>query len=100
METKSISRVKAAQLMASTKGKYFSAAFRKKDGSLREMVSRTGVKKFRRTPDKKSFASNLDNPYFLVFDVQICEYRVVNLETLYWVKSGGIKYIINDGAKN
>ena len=98
METKSISRVKAAQLMASTKGKYFSAAFRKKDGSLREMVSRTGVKKFRRTPDKKSFASNLDNPYFLVYDIKKKGYRVINLETLLWVKFGGTRYNVIGNA--
>ena len=98
METKSISRVKAAQLMASTKGKYFSAAFRKKDGSLREMVSRTGVKKFRRPPDKKSIASNLDNPYFLVYDIKKKGYRVINLETLLWVKFGGTRYNVIGNA--
>ena len=95
-----INRTKVGMLLLDTKGKFFSAAFKKKDGSYREIKARTGVVAYRRTPDKKSFAHNGDNPYFLVFDVQICEYRVVNLETLYWIKSGGIKYIINDGAKN
>ena len=98
METKSISRVKALQLMGGTKGKYFSAAFKKKDGSYREMVSRTGVKKFRKTQDKKSFAHNLDNPYFLVYDIKKKGYRVINLETLLWVKFGGTRYNVIGNA--
>ena len=98
MQTKSISRVKALQLMGGTKGKYFSAAFMKKDGSYRKIVSRTGVKKFRRTPDKKSFAHNSDNPYFLVYDIKKNGYRVINLETLLWVKFSGTQYNVIENA--
>ena len=95
-----INRTKVGMLLSDTKGKFFSAAFKKKDGSYREIKARTGVVSYRKTLDKKSFAREGDNPYFLVFDLQICEYRVVNLETLYWIKSGGIKYIVSDGAKS
>lgn len=95
-----INRTKVVTLLSKTKGKFFSAAFSKKDGSYREINARTGVSKHRRTKDKKSFAHNGDNPYFLVFDLKKGQYRVVNLETLYWIKSGGVKYIINDGMKN
>lgn len=102
MEEKSISinRTKVAQLLANTGGKIFSAAFKKKDGSYRELNGRTGVAKHRRTKDKKSFAHNVNNPYFIVFDLQKGEYRVINLETLYWVRHDGIKYIVSDGLKN
>ena len=64
------------------------------------MNARTGVSKHRRTKDKKSFAHNVNNPYFIVFDLQKGEYRVLNLETLHWVKYGGIQYIVSDGMKN
>lgn len=98
MQNKSLSRVKAIELVKSTKGRYFSAAFMKKDGSYRKIVSRTGVKKFRRTPDKKSFAHNSDNPYFLVYDIKKNGYRVINLETLLWVKFGGTRYDVIGSA--
>ena len=48
-----VNRVKAVSLLFSVKGKYFSAGFYKKDGTYREIVSRTGVKKYRKTEDKK-----------------------------------------------
>ena len=95
-----INRTKVAVLLSGTKGEIFSAAFSKKDGSYREMNARTGVVSHRKTKDKKSFAHKVNNPYFIVFDLQKGEYRVLNLETLYWVKYGGIKYIVNDGMKN
>ena len=95
-----INRTKVATLLSGTKGKIFTAAFDKKDGSYREMNARTGVSKHRRTEDKKSFAHKVNNPYFIVFDLQKGEYRVLNLETLYWVKYGGIQYIVSDGLKN
>jgi hypothetical protein len=94
-----INRVKAASLLFSTKGKYFSAGFYKKDGTYREIVSRTGVKKYRKTEDKKSFATNPDNPYFLVYDIKKKGYRVINLETLAWVKFGGTTYDVVEGTK-
>jgi len=102
MEEKSISinRTKVAQLLANTGGKIFSAAYKKKDGSYRELNGRTGVAKHRRTKDKKSFAHKLDNSYFVVFDLQKRGYRNINLETLYWIKHEGIKYIVSDGFKN
>lgn len=102
MEEKSISinRTKVAQLLANTGGKIFSAAFVKKDGTFREMNGRTGVVKHRKTEDKKSFAHDVNNPYFIVFDLQKGQYRVINLETLHWVKHEGIKYIVSDGMKN
>ena len=95
-----INRTKVATLLSGTKGKIFTAAFDKKDGSYREMNARTGVSKHRRTEDKKSFAHSVNNPYFIVFDLQKGEYRVLNLETLHWVKYGGIQYIVSDGMKN
>lgn len=92
MQVKAISRVKAGLLIQSTRGKYFSVEFEKKDGSRRKMVARTGVKKFRKTEDKKSFASNPDNPYFLVYDIEKEGYRVINLETLFWIRFRGSQY--------
>lgn len=94
-----INRTKVGQLLSNTDGKIFTAAFKKKDGSYREMNARTGVVKHRKTEDKKSFAHCVDNPYFIVFDLQKGQYRVINLETLYWVRFSGIEYIVNDGMK-
>ena len=99
MNQAKLNRVKAASLLFSTKGKYVSAGFYKKDGTYREIVARIGVKKYRKTEDKKSFATNPDNPYFQVYDRQKRGYRVINLETLTCVKFGGITYDVVEGTK-
>jgi len=94
-----INRTKALSLLYTTGGRFFSAAFNKKDGSYRKMTARTGVKKWRKTKTKRSFAHKHNNPYFLVGDIHKGEYRVINLETLHWVKYGGITYVISDGIR-
>ena len=98
METKSVSRVKAALFMASTNGKLFGAKYIKKDGTLRKIVCRIGVKKYRKTTHRKSFANDTDNPYFLVYDIKNEGYRVINLETLIWVKFSGTLYNVIENA--
>ena len=92
MQNKSLSRVKAAQLMESTNGKLVGAKYIKKDGTLRKIVCRTGVKKYRKTTHRKSFANDTNNPYFLVCDMKKESYRVINLETLFWIRFRGVQH--------
>ena len=67
-------------LQNDTQGRIFSVYFRKKDGSMREMICRRGVKKhlaggtLRYDPKPKLLLP--------VFDMQLRKYRMVNLKTL------------------
>ena len=61
-------------------GKIFSCEFTKKDGSVRKLNGRTGVK------SKKGGELNYspsDQGYINVFDLKLRDYRTVNIQTLY-----------------
>ncbi len=79
-------------LQDETEGRIFSAYFRKKDGTMREMTCRRGV---------KAHLSGGDLPYdprlrqlLPVFDMQLEEYRMVNLQTLVSFNIGGETFIL------
>ena len=75
------------------KGNIFSVKFVKKDGTLREMVCRLGVKKH-----LKGGTLNYDaksRGLLPVFDMQKQAYRMVNTNTLISAKINGVNYDIN-----
>lgn len=75
-----------------TEGRIFSAYFRKKNGEMREMVCRRGVKahlaggSLRYDPKAKMVLP--------VFDMQKEDYRMVNLRTLVSFNIGGETFIL------
>lgn len=75
------------------KGNIFSVKFVKKDGTLREMVCRLGVKKH-----LKGGTLNYDaksRGLLPVFDMQKQAYRMINTKTLISAKINGVNYDIN-----
>lgn len=84
-----LSRFKADELIKSTKGKIFSCSFVKKDGTKRDMVARVGVHKNLKGGKN---GENKTNSLITVFDMLNGGYRMINLETLISLKSGGIIY--------
>ena len=87
-------KTRVQQFMEATKsGKIFSVTFEKKDGTIRTMVARRGVKKGVKgvgmsfNPDTKNL--------FVVYDMQKKGFRMVNLNTLIEAKVNGktIKFI-------
>lgn len=70
--------------------KIFAVEFIKKDGSLRKMVCRLGVKKHLRGGELKY--SPEDFNYLTVFDLQSEEYRTINVNTLRSLTFDGINY--------
>ena len=62
-------------------GKIFSVTFTKKDNSLRNMIARSGVKKHLKTENTPSTTAHIPK-YFTVFDMQIGQYRTINIETI------------------
>jgi hypothetical protein len=80
------------QLRELVGNKIFSVVFQKKDGTLREMVCRLGVKKHLKGGELGYDAEALN--YLTVFDMQSEEYRTVNLNTLKKIKLDGVTYDI------
>ena len=80
-------------IINSSKGKFFSAVFIKKDGTLRTMNCRLGVKKYlkggelRFSPSKKGLV--------VVFDRDKKEYRMININTTQSLKVNGKEYHVN-----
>lgn len=77
----------AEQLIKSSNGSIFSVCFKKADGTLRDMVCRTGVVKH----VKGTGMAYDPSEYGLVtvFDVQKKAYRMIRLETLRRVTMDG-----------
>ena len=79
-QTKDISPLDAKNMIKATKGKFFTVWFIKKDGTLREMNARLGVKAYLKggelpyDPEEKGLIP--------VFDVQKKEYRMINWTTI------------------
>ena len=72
-------------------GKFFSCQFRKVDGTIRNMVCRTHVKKY--TSGGKLSFNPSQKGLLPVWDVQKKEYRFVNLNSLIWLRYEKVKYI-------
>lgn len=70
--------------------KIFSVTFTKKDGTLREMTCRVGVKKHLKGGELKYNPEELN--YLTVFDMQAQDYRTININTLKKIKVDGVEY--------
>ena len=82
-----------------TEGKIFSVTFTKKDGTVRDMVCRTGVHKNltgcvdgRGSINRK--ANDADHSVITVFDMQKNDYRRINAETVTRIKVDGVEMIV------
>jgi hypothetical protein len=72
-------------ILENTNGKFFTVEFVKKDGSIRKMNARLGVKKHLRGGE-----CTLDREKFLiVFDMQSNGYRAINRESILSVSCEG-----------
>ena len=76
------------------KGKIFSAEFVKKDGTLREMVCRTGVKKYLKGGELPF--DPVEKGLLPVFDMQKQDYRMINLKTIRRIKLEGTIWDFTD----
>ena len=91
---KKISRKDILQLIKDNKGTIFSVVFLKKDGSIRHMTCRFGVKKHLKG-GKLAF-NPLERALLVVFDMQKEAYRMINLETLMSINMKGVEYNVTD----
>jgi hypothetical protein len=87
-----ISKVVATELINKSKGKIFTATFLKKNGELRKMNCRLGVNKgvngkgMNYNPTLKALKP--------VFDMQVKEWRTINLESIKELSINKEKYIV------
>lgn len=83
--------MKLDDLIAQSNGKFVTVRFVKKDGTVRTMTCRTGVRKH-----LKGGQSTLDpSRYLTVFDVQKGEYRAINRDTILSVTLEGVTVTLN-----
>lgn len=89
----SIPRERAIEfLTAETQGRIFSAYFRKKDGSMRNIVARRGVHSYLRGGELPYDPSA--HQLLTVFDVQKRDYRTIGLDNLVSFNIGGETFIL------
>ena len=77
--------------VANNEGETFGVTFVKKNGELRTMTCRFGVKKHLRGGER-SWSREQYPQYLTVFDMNKKGYRTVNLDTLRRVAFGGEEY--------
>jgi hypothetical protein len=73
------------------KGNFFRACFVKKDGTVREITARFGVKKHLKGGELKYNPEALN--YIVVFDVEKEAYRTINMSKLIFLRYNGKEVI-------
>ena len=89
---KKISRKDILHLLEQNKGNVFSVVFLKKDGSIRHMTCRFGVKKHLKGGELKF--NPIERSLLVVFDMQKEAYRMINLETISNINMKGVDYYV------
>jgi len=87
-----IDKLEAYVRMIETDGKIFSVKFIKKDGSLRKMICRLGVKK-NLTGEGLKF-DPIKKRLLPVFDMRKNDYRMINLAGIKSIKAQGVKALV------
>ena len=91
---KKIKRRETLNLLKDNENLIFSVVFLKKNGELRPMTCRFGVKKHLKGGN---LAFNpLERNLLVVFDMQKEGYRMINLETLMLITMKGVQYHVTD----
>lgn len=86
-EVVQLHRVNLKEFIESQHGKFVSIDFSKLDGEARTLTGRLGVKAYLRGGKNTVVAA--ERPYITVFDVQLRQYRTVNLETACAIRACG-----------
>ena len=76
-------------MIKNTNGKFFTCFFVKKDGTLRKMTARVGVKK---GLTNSGFVREEKDNLVCVYDMVAHDFRFINLSTLKSLKCGKLEY--------
>ena len=85
-----INRKKLLELIRENKSNIFSVVFLKKDGTIRRMICRLGVKKY--VNGKGLKYDPIERGLLGVFDMQKEAYRMINLKTITNINMRGVEY--------
>jgi hypothetical protein len=91
-DSQKIHKTKVSDLFKLFPNRIFSCVFVKKNGEIRTMNCRLGVKKGVRGTGKS--ISSPSNSYVTVFDMNKDQFRVINLETMIMINIGGKQYYV------
>jgi hypothetical protein len=81
------------KLIENLNGQFFTVEFIKKDGALRIMNCRTGVKKYLSNNGKTIKITNpIDNGILRVYDIPKGDYRSINLDTVKKINFNKVSY--------
>lgn len=86
------------QFKNEVKGNFFRACFVKKDGSVREMTARFGVKKYLKGGELGYVPE--ERGYIVVFDVDKKEYRTINMDKLIYLRYNGKEVVGSQAMLN
>ena len=89
-----INRKKLLELIRKNKSNIFSVVFLKKDGTIRRMICRLGVKKY--VNGKGLKYDPIERGLLGVFDMQKEAYRMINLETIMNINMKVVEYNVQD----
>ena len=89
-----IHRVNLKTLLLQQDGRFVGIDFKKIDGQARMLNGRLGVK-YALMGGENTVMSD-ERAYFTMFDIQIRQYRTVNLATVSGVRAGGKVYTVVD----
>jgi hypothetical protein len=92
-----ITKLKAYILIKKSKGKIFTAVFEKKNGMMRKMNCRLGVKQ-NLTGKGMSYDPEM-REMIAVYDMNLRDYRMINLTTLRELKIDGVHYVVGNSKK-
>ena len=91
---KKINKREILNLLKDNKNLIFSVVFLKKNGELRPMTCKLGVKKHLK--GGKLTYNPMERNNLIVFDMQKKDYRTVNLDTLMTINMKGEDYYVTD----
>jgi hypothetical protein len=89
-----LNRVNLRHLIDRQNGLFLSVDYRKIGGEKRTLTGRLGVKSY-----LKGGQNNVEKderPYLTVFDIKLCQYRTVSLDTVSEIRMGGKIYKVID----
>ena len=89
-----LNRVHLESIIHKENGRFVSVDYFKEDGSLRTLTGRLGVKAYLK--GGLNTVERADRPYLTMFDIQLLQYRTVNLSTVIAMRCNNIIYTVLD----
>ena len=93
-EVVKLNRCRIRDLLLGEGDRIVSVDFVKADGAKRTLTGRRKVTAFLKGGENK--VETVDRPYLTMFDIQLQEYRTVNLATVTGIRASKVNYQITD----